>query len=268
VYAAVVLERLPIVRPPPPEWEAEYYAWAEARRLQSNFYKEYPAKAQKSGGGGGSGGRQDDEAAAAAFSPVPVETAADGSGDVRTMKRRLRDKLVLLVRQQAECAPGLGGGGSGSAGSGKAAVGGSWAFPHVKVGPGETLRGAAERALSECLGAAAEAFFIGNAPMAHYPLGGAAAAAADGSGGGDNTRSSSTSSSSAAQRRKQQKQAQAQQQPQLPAVFFMLAQAVNDPWDAAPLPGFASDHAWLAADELPQYVGGAPGLADLARRML
>lgn len=32
-----------VVRQPPPEWEAEYQAWAEQRRLQQGFYKQYPA---------------------------------------------------------------------------------------------------------------------------------------------------------------------------------------------------------------------------------
>jgi hypothetical protein len=44
IYAAVVLERLPVVRSPAPEWEADYMAWSEQRKLQRGFYKEYPTQ--------------------------------------------------------------------------------------------------------------------------------------------------------------------------------------------------------------------------------
>jgi hypothetical protein len=181
------------------------------------------------------------------------------------MKRRLRDKLVLLVRQRDGV---LCGGGSGGKGA--------WAFPHVAHQEGETIRVTAERALRECAGAV-EAFFIGNAPMAHYPLGGAAAgeaAAADGgaaapSGGGGGGGGSGGSGGSGAPGGAHALHTAGDSDVGLSggAVFFMLAQAVNDPWEVVLEEGFASGHAWVAADELGEYLGD-DRLAELARRML
>lgn len=241
IYAAVVLERLPVVRSPPPEWEAEYKAWAEQQRLQRGFYKQYPETAKKVL-------RQKDDDAGA-FNPVPVETAADGIGDVSTMKRKLREKLVLLVKQRDSAIPAdsessSGGGSGGAKGSKGAGAGGAWAFPHVQHKEGETIRATAERALQECAGVA-EVFFIGNAPMAHHELGGSsggsASAAAGGSGGGGGDGGG--------------------------LMFFMLAQAVNDPWDISLESAFASGHAWVTVEELPRYLRD-DRLVELAGKML
>ncbi|KAI8465695.1 MAG: hypothetical protein J3K34DRAFT_525166 [Monoraphidium minutum] len=254
IYAAVVLERLPVARGPPPEWEADYMAWAEARRLARGFYKEYPAQAKKQ--------RQKDDDADS-FKPVPIETPADRSGDVRTMKRSLREKLVLLVKQNGSAlGPSRGGGGGGGSG------GGGWAFPHVAAREGEAVRAAAERALREAAGPA-EAFFIGNAPMAHYPLpphggggGGGASSGKEGSGsgGGGGARALHTSAAVASSSGDGGGSGGG-------AVFFMLAQVVNDPWDLDLSPAFGSDHAWVAAGELGDYLGD-DRLVELARKMI
>jgi hypothetical protein len=44
-----------VVRGEPPEWEVEYNAWAEQRRLQQGYYKQYPAPVR--GAGAEIGGR-------------------------------------------------------------------------------------------------------------------------------------------------------------------------------------------------------------------
>ncbi|GBF96696.1 hypothetical protein Rsub_09329 [Raphidocelis subcapitata] len=274
IYAAVVVERLPVVRSPAPEWEAEYQAWAEQRRLSRGFYKEYPASAKKVA-------RQKDEDTGA-FNPVPTETAADASGDARTMRRRLRDKLVLLVKQPAPAGDPLGrpvgGGGAGSGGGG--AAGGGWSFPAARRAEGETLRAAAERALREAVGVA-EVFFVGNAPMGHFPLGGSTSGSGGGggggssgsSGGGSGTRALHTSAAPAAadggggSAAAEPGQAEVAAEEGGDAVFFMLAQVVNDPWEVDLGAGSCSDAVWVAPDELPGYIGPGP-LADLAQRML
>ena len=193
------------------------------------------------------------------------------------MKRRLRDKLVLLVKQKGSMLNTGDGGASTSSSSGG---GESWAFPHARHAAGETVRQTAERALREAVGVV-DAFFIGNAPMAHYRLAGGgggggsgasssssgdgaeANAASDGassSGGASSSFSSSGSKSSSSSGGGSNGSSGG-------AVFFMLAQVVNDPWDASVARGFASDHAWVAPDELPRYIGDAR-LLELARKML
>jgi ADP-ribose pyrophosphatase YjhB (NUDIX family) len=64
------------------------------------------------------------------------------------MKRRLQEKLVLLVRTQGNALP------LKAAAAATAAAGGSgaWTFPHTAHQAGETIRQAAERALKETIG--------------------------------------------------------------------------------------------------------------------
>jgi len=183
------------------------------------------------------------------------------------MKRKLREKLVLLVKQQGSALNGSKQG---------------WAFPHVQHREGETIRSAAERALRECAGVA-EAFFIGNAPMAHHPLGGGASASASSSssGGGGASSSGAAAAGSASAARAlhtSSSPAAAASSAAGPSqegsgskdedtMFFMLAQVVNDPWELQLREGFASEHAWVTVEELPQYLNDER-LVDLTRQML
>ncbi len=176
------------------------------------------------------------------------------------MKRKLREKLVLLVKQKGSALEG--GSSSGSSKDG-------WVFPHVLHKEGETIRAAGERALRESVGVA-EAFFIGNAPMAHHPLGG-------GGGGGSSGAASSsgtTGASSGASERALHTSAAAGHaassgggSSEGDAMFFMLAQVVNDPWQVELREAFASDHAWVTVEELPGYLKD-DRLVELARKML
>jgi large subunit ribosomal protein L46 len=162
------------------------------------------------------------------------------------MKRRLRDKLVLLVKS---------GGGGGS----------QWRFPSAEHRDGETIRATAERALREAIGDRAPLFFIGNAPMAHLEEG------QEGGGSSSSSGDSARRTSGGAKTTK---------------TFFHLAQVLNDPWDVElSRGGAAQDFAWVAPDELDKYLGGAAGagggrgagaaaasggplLLDLTRRMV
>jgi hypothetical protein len=72
------------------------------------------------------------------------------------MKRRLRDKLVLLVKADrnvispAAAAAAVPGSSATSSSSRKGSS--SWTFPHTAHQEGETMRAAAERALRETVG--------------------------------------------------------------------------------------------------------------------
>lgn len=83
------------------------------------------------------------------FTPPPLSPSP-----CSTMKRALQERVMLLVKQKRVA------GGSGG-----------WAFPHAQHKEGETVRSAAERALRETVGLV-PAYWVGNAPMAHLPLGG------------------------------------------------------------------------------------------------
>jgi 8-oxo-dGTP pyrophosphatase MutT (NUDIX family) len=229
-----------ILKSLPPSWEVEHHAWRQERKLASGQLKRYPqlgdARQRVSGGadGGGGGdsgvgGNGGDSASSSAADPASYETPADREDNVRTMKRRLRDKLVLLVKSSD-------GGGAGG-----------WRFPSAEHRDGETIRATAERALREAIGERAPLFFIGNAPMAHLEEG-------ERSGGGGGSSSSSSSSSS-------QMGAAASSAPAATTkTFFHLAQVLNDPWEVElARGGVAHDFAWVAPDELDKYLGGAAG---------
>lgn len=155
-----------IVKSPPPSWEVEHQAWRQERQLASGQLKRYPqlgdarqrtidgADAGEGAAAAAAGPSSDSSSADAPSTASSFETPADARGDVRTMKRRLRDKLVLIVK---------GGGGSGGGGS---SSGGRWQFPAAEHREGETIRATAERALRQTIGLP-PLFFIGNAPMAH-----------------------------------------------------------------------------------------------------
>lgn len=67
-----------------------------------------------------------------------------------TMKRRLQEKLVLLVKAQHNALSQGSAPGSTAAAAGSSSV--AWTFPHTPHKSGETMRQAAERALKEAIG--------------------------------------------------------------------------------------------------------------------
>jgi ADP-ribose pyrophosphatase YjhB (NUDIX family) len=183
------------------------------------------------------------------------------------MKRALRDKLLLLVKQRQP---------AGSAGP-------SWAFPHTQPEAGESVRAAAERALGQAIGPSS-VYFIGNAPMAHLPL----------ESGDQGTVFFMLAQARQAgcwcerlRLRAWQLRCAAGPQgvgrttlphtrapprrgptpvpcPRRPAGRM---QVVNDPWDVQLRDSFATEHAWVTKAELGDFVQDKR-LLELAQRML
>lgn len=144
LLSVCVFERLPVVMPQLPQWEVEYADWQE--KLVSKRLKPVPKEFTDD--------RKTAEdlagpSAEARWQPAPLETAADRSGDRTTTRRRLDQRIFLLLKNKT----------------------GQWEFPNVSLSDGETTRAAAERALHEALGAEGfQPYFVGNAPAGHVAL--------------------------------------------------------------------------------------------------
>ena len=141
-WSACALERLPVVLPERPKWEIEYKEWQE--RLHAKQFKVLPptftddVKTEREELKGGDGSKK--------WSPAPRRTAADASGDRKTLARRLDERLFLVLKRK----------------------GGDWGFAMTEIQEEEASRRAAERALSEAVGDAGyQPYFVGNAPAAH-----------------------------------------------------------------------------------------------------
>lgn len=200
---ATVLERLPIVMPPVPAWKLEYEAWYKERAILQNHLKEYPV-AEKTSKGTGKLDELGDK-----LQVNPVLTAAEKTADFRTLKRKLDQRLFMLVKHQNNGA-------------------GFWQFPMVELQQDETVRAAGERALTTFIGRKHPYFFIGNAPMARLRLFGQGHT----------------------------------------YMYFMAAQVASDPWEATLKDGApATDIAWVAKSELPQFVDNAR-MEELVMKML
>lgn len=146
LHSACVFERLPVVMPAPPAWEVEYAAW-QAALMARKLKTVPPALADERRAAAEPGVAPSAEER---WRPAPLETAADRSGDRATTRRRLDQRIFMLARR---------------------AGGGGWELPGVALGPGETTRAGAERALRDALGEGGfEPYFVGNAPAGHVPL--------------------------------------------------------------------------------------------------
>ena len=132
--------------PAPPQWELDYATWQE--KLMTQRLKTVPKELtddkrvvddQTSGG----------PSAESRWQPAPLETAADRAGDRKTTKRRLDQRIFMLIKKKN----------------------GTWEFPHVQLEQGENTRTGAERALQEVLGNDGfQPYFVGNAPAGHVAL--------------------------------------------------------------------------------------------------
>lgn len=151
IRVAVILERIPVIQPDKEEWEIEY---DNLRAHLNLFGKVYPKELIGNVAGfndtphedAASSGRPmtDDEVLALLpFVPAPRETLADASGDVRTLDRKLKTNLFLVVQEQAEA---------------------TWQFPTVAVEPNESLLAAAKRAVPHQVGEEVEFWCPSNAP--------------------------------------------------------------------------------------------------------
>ena len=155
----MIVERLPFVIPPPPQWEMEYQTWSHERAMK--FRKEMPEELVNP-----KTDFEDTESEHETFVEAPRETEADKSGDVRTMHRRMDEFLFLVVQERST---------------------GEWGFPKRVHAEGETMREVAKKAMDECVGDSIETFLVGNAPLGHFlesKAGGAPAAKGGGGGGG------------------------------------------------------------------------------------
>ena len=149
VVAAAVVERIPLALQEPPQWAQEYQAFAEPIREQHKqaVFEEFanPEAFQQA--------PTSNEATLASFEPASIATENDTLDGIHSINRRL-DMIVFLLRKHND---------------------GSWGFPRTKVdiSSGETVRTAAERALSESFNAGEsselelETYTIGNAPACH-----------------------------------------------------------------------------------------------------
>ncbi|GLI69204.1 hypothetical protein VaNZ11_013777 [Volvox africanus] len=246
IYAACVLQRLPILRPAVPPHHAQQLIWSRQRGLETGEYKDYPESATK---GRGDAGSKQEKQDLRTFTPVPSVTSADTSGEVRSMRRQLSEALYLVVRsqggrqgdvqaqaqaqaQEQEQKEGKGIGPSpatpGAADPGGCDIGGTWGFPVAANAGEESISDTAQRALHSVIGRSHPVFFVGKAPMAHL---------------------------TAPQRRGK--------------TFFMLAQAVDDPWGLRIVEGSpAKDYAWVTKQELLSTYLSDARLRELIRKML
>eukprot|EP00890_Picochlorum_soloecismus_P001497 jgi/Picsp_1/2348/NSC_05811-R1_protein len=146
--SACALERLPVVMPERPAWEVEYKKWqAEFHAKRYKILSPRLTEDAKT---------EDEESSVkAGWKPASRETRADREGDRRTLKRRLDQRLFLLLKQR----------------------GGKWGFAQSELLQGDTSRSAAERALKNAVGEEGyQCYFIGNGPAAHtYNAGGGGA---------------------------------------------------------------------------------------------
>ncbi|GLC38024.1 hypothetical protein PLESTB_000445000 [Pleodorina starrii] len=213
VFAACVLQRLPLLRPQLAPHHGQHLIWSRQRGLETGELKDYPEAATR---GRGDAGSKQEKQDLRTFSPVPSETIADSSGDVRSMRRRLSEGLYLVVRSGGQQGQGAAPGPAstaappqGAADRGGGGGGGVWGFPSAAHTGEESISDTAQRALHSVIGRSHPVFFVGRAPMAHL------AARTKGK------------------------------------TFFMLAQTVDDPWDMRLVEGApAQDYAWATKQEL------------------
>lgn len=147
LFGVCLLERLPVVIPEDPEWQQEHYAWQQS--MQQKYMKILPKEFIE---------LKDSELladdAGARYEPAPRITEADKANDRRSLKRRLDQRLFMLVRPKASSSVG------------------TWSFMQQENQEGETMRQTAESALAEAVDTSAvQPYFVGNAPAGHVQLG-------------------------------------------------------------------------------------------------
>lgn len=144
VYGSCVLARAPVIKPLPEEWEIKYQKWAtEIRSRRQDTLPDHWQKIKK--------GPVDDieeKDDAESWMGASRTTEADEKGDVKSLMRCLDHYLYFVVQRSS----------------------GEWCFPSCPNQNGETIRQTGQRALSECIGADADVFFIANWPIAHVPF--------------------------------------------------------------------------------------------------
>ncbi|CAI5488665.1 unnamed protein product [Closterium sp. Naga37s-1] len=166
LIASLLVERLPVVIPKPPEWALKYETFSFERKQQ--YRKQYPkdfmdAASSTNAGAEGEGEEEDEYWAAVLDAPFDApsrRTAADDANDVRSLQRALDKRLYLLLK-----GPSL----AGQSGSD------TWHFPEKLYEGEDSMRQCAERAAAASLGSSLDRYFVGNAPCAHAPMAAATA---------------------------------------------------------------------------------------------
>eukprot|EP00956_Cyclotella_meneghiniana_P015182 scaffold23035_cov73-Cyclotella_meneghiniana.AAC.8 len=147
IRVAAMVERLPVVTPDMPDWEEDYemlraYLDTYGRELPDAFMP--PDKPEDH-----IVPTDEELLAGLPFTPAPRETEHDESGNVKTLDRRLKERVYLTVRA---CEGNKNGP--------------RWTLPSVIPENDETLLQAAQRAVSVAAGDDLVLWCPGNAPMA------------------------------------------------------------------------------------------------------
>jgi hypothetical protein len=102
--------------------------------------------------------------------------------------------------------------------------------------------------------------------MAHLKLKSGGNSSSSSSGGSSAAADTQPDSSAAGDSQPQQSQQDGESRPSSKtAVYFHLAQVLNDPWEVQLQQEDAQDHAWVTLDELPNYISD-PQVLELARK--
>jgi len=158
LYAAICVERKPVTISELSQFEESYQTLLSTIELQeslkSDFELELELQARKAAAGQMDAGlvsAQDklDKYKDEKKEFVPAPTKTDEEHDYQSLNRSLSVPLSLIVKQHI----------------GNDAV---WWLPTAKISPGETLRQASEKALSQCCGDDLTVHHLGNAPVGFH----------------------------------------------------------------------------------------------------
>jgi large subunit ribosomal protein L46 len=143
IDCALIVERLPVVFPDMAPWEKD---WENLRDYLDSFGKDYP-KELNLGDRLPMGTFLTDEELFAqlpeGYKPAPRVTEADENGDVKTLKRRLMERVYFLVQKD-----------------------GRWTFPVVALKEDETFMDASKRAVVETVGEKMDIYYVSTCPLA------------------------------------------------------------------------------------------------------
>jgi large subunit ribosomal protein L46 len=143
INCGLIIERLPVVFPDMAPWEKD---WEDLRDYLDSFGKDYP-KELNLGERLPMGTFLTDEDLFAqlpeGYKPAPRVTEADENGYVKTLKRRLMERVYLLVQKDER-----------------------WSFPVVALNEGETFMDASKRAVVDTVGEKMDIYYVSNCPLA------------------------------------------------------------------------------------------------------
>lgn len=152
IYGSILLERLPVVAPPRPQWFLDYEEWQMKDREQGEDYKFYTGEFERLRTGGDVQLVGDMEGDPTTHKDT-IEAAENG--DITSPWRRLDTRIFFLCK--------LRQGNTGADGAQE------WTFPAVQHRDGETIRQTAERALEATVDTErVKVYVLGNQPACHF----------------------------------------------------------------------------------------------------